>query len=83
MGLVDEVVPADQLMDVAHETANTFVSMSREVLASQKGIVAKWLEMGEEESAAFTIKEFSRIFTTPTPHEGMSAFLEKRAPDFG
>ena len=83
MGLVDRVVPADQLMDVAHETANTFVGMSRDVLASQKDIVAKWLEMGEEDSAAFTIKEFSRIFTTPAPHEGMTAFLEKRAPDFG
>ncbi len=83
MGLVDRVVPADQLMEVAHETASTFVGMSREVLASQKDIVAKWLELGEEESAAFTIKEFARIFTTPAPHEGMSAFLEKRAPDFG
>jgi len=83
MGLVDRVVPAGQLMDVAHETANTFVGMSRDVLASQKDIVAKWLELGEEESAAFTIKEFSRIFNTPAPHEGMSAFLEKRKPDFG
>ena len=83
IGLVDRVVPTDQLMDVAHETANTFVGMSREVLASQKEIVTKWLELGEEDSAAFTIKEFSRIFTTPAPHEGMSAFLEKRTPDFG
>jgi len=83
MGLVDRVVPADQLMETAHETAKTFVGMSREVLASQKDIVAKWLELGEEDSAAFTIKEFSRIFTTPAPHEGMSAFLEKRKPDFG
>ena len=83
MGLVDRVVPADQLMKVAHKTANIFVGMSREVLASQKDIVGKWLELGEEESAAFTIKEFARIFTTPAPHEGMSAFLEKRKPDFG
>jgi enoyl-CoA hydratase len=83
MGLLDRVVPADQLMKVAHDTANTFVGMSRDVLASQKDIVAKWLELGEEESAKFTIKEFSRIFTTGAPHEGMSAFLEKRAPDFG
>ena len=83
MGLVDRVVPADQLMDVARETANTFVGMSRDVLTSQKDIVAKWLELGEEESAAFTIKEFSRIFTTGAPHEGMTAFLEKRAPQFG
>ena len=68
MGLVDRVVPVDQLMTVAHETAGTFMGMSRNVLASQKDIVANWLELGEEESAAFTIKEFVRIFTTPVPH---------------
>ena len=83
MGLVDRVVPASSLMDAAHETANQFLGMSRDVLASQKNIVAKWLELGEEESAEFTIKEFARIFTTPVPHEGMSAFLEKRTPEFG
>ena len=83
IGLVDRVVPADQLMDAAQETANTFLGMSRDVVASQKDIVAKWLELGEEDSAAFTIREFSRIFATSAPHEGMSAFLEKRAPDFG
>ncbi|MCH9016550.1 MAG: enoyl-CoA hydratase/isomerase family protein [Chloroflexi bacterium] len=83
MGLVDRVVPAGSLMDVAHETANRFLGMSRDVLASQKNIVAKWLELGEEASAQFTIKEFARIFNTPAPHEGMAAFLEKRAPDYG
>ncbi|NQW24454.1 MAG: enoyl-CoA hydratase/isomerase family protein [SAR202 cluster bacterium] len=83
MGMVDRVVPVDSLMNVAHETANQFLGMSRDVLASQKEIVAKWLELGEEESAAYTIKEFARIFTTPHPHEGMSAFLERREPDFG
>ena len=83
IGLVDRVVSSDQLMDAAQETANTFLGMSRDVVASQKDIVAKWLELGEEDSAAFTIREFSRIFTTPAPHEGMSAFLEKRAPNFG
>ena len=83
IGLVDRVVSSDQLMDAAQETANTFLGMSRDVVASQKDIVAKWLELGEEDSAAFTIREFSRIFATSAPHEGMSAFLEKRAPDFG
>ncbi len=83
MGMVDRVVPVDSLMAVAHETANQFLGMSRDVLASQKDIVAKWLELGEEESAEYTIKEFARIFTTPAPHEGMTAFLEKRAPEFG
>lgn len=83
MGLVDRVVPADSLMAVAQETASHFLGMSRDVLASQKDIIARWLELGEEESARFTIKEFTRLFTTPIPHEGMAAFLEKRAPEFG
>ena len=83
IGLVDRVVSADQLMDAALETANTFLGMSRDVVASQKDIVAKWLELGEEDSAAFTIREFSRIFATSAPYEGRSAFLEKRAPNFG
>jgi enoyl-CoA hydratase/carnithine racemase len=83
MGLVDLVVSAGSLMQEAHEMAGRFLGMSRDVLASQKDIVAKWLELGEEASAEFTIKEFARIFNTGAPHEGMSAFLEKRAPDFG
>ena len=74
IGLVDRVVSSDQLMDAAQETANTFLGMSRDVVASQKDIVAKWLELGEEDSAAFTIREFSRIFTcllytSPSPRD--------------
>ena len=68
IGLVDRVVSSDQLMDAAQETANTFLGMSRDVVASQKDIVAKWLELGEEDSAAFTIREFSRIFALSLIH---------------
>ena len=82
MGLVDRVVAAGSLMREARETANGFLGMSRQVLASQKHIIAKWLELGEEQSADFTIEEFARIFATPIPREGMSAFLEKREPEF-
>ena len=82
MGLVDIVVPEDSLMNKAHEIADQFLGMSRDVLASQKDIITKWLELGEEDSAKFTIQEFSRIFNTSAPHEGMSAFLEKRKPNF-
>ncbi len=82
MGLVDIVVPEDSLMKTAHEMAGKFLDISRDVLASQKDIVTKWLELGEEDSAKFTIQEFTRIFNTPAPHEGMTAFLEKRKPNF-
>ena len=51
MGLVDRVVPADALMDTVYEVANGLLGMSRDVLAPQKDIVAKWLDLEEEESA--------------------------------
>ena len=82
IGLVDEVVEHDQVHTLAMDTAREFLSMARPVLASQKDIVAKWLELGEAESAEYTIKAFALGFATPYPHEAMTAFLEKRAPRF-
>ncbi len=82
IGLVDEVVDADRVHDAAMDTARQFLGMARYVLAAQKDIVAKWLELGEADSAEYTIKTFALGFATPYPHEAMTAFLEKRPPRF-
>lgn len=82
IGLVDEVVEHERVHERALSTAAEFLGMARPVLASQKDIVAKWLELGEAESAKYTIKAFALGFATPYPHEAMTAFLEKRAPRF-
>ena len=82
IGLVDEVTQHEQVRTRAMDTAREFLGMARPVLASQKDIVAKWLELGEAESAEYTIKAFALGFATPYPHEAMTAFLEKRAPHF-
>ena len=82
IGLVDEVVEHERVHETALSTAAEFLGMARPVLASQKDIVAKWLELGEAESAEYTIKAFALGFATPYPHEAMTAFLEKRAPRF-
>ena len=82
IGLVDEVVENDQLHVAAMEMAREFLGMARPVLAMQKDIVARWLELGEEDSAEYTIKTFALGFATPYPKEAMSAFLEKRPPRF-
>lgn len=82
IGLVDEVVEHDRVHETALETAREFLGMARPVLAAQKDIVGKWLELGEAESAEYTIKTFALGFATPYPHEAMSAFLEKRPPRF-
>ena len=82
MGLVDHVVPSDSLMDKASEVARGFLGISRDVLALQKDIVTKWLELGENESAEYSIKAFALFFASSRPAEAMEAFLEKRPPLF-
>ena len=82
IGLVDEVVDPEGLHDASMDRAREFLGMARPVLAAQKDIVARWLELGEAESAEYTIKTFALGFATPYPHEAMTAFLEKRPPQF-
>ena len=82
IGLVDRVVPRHELDRAALEIARGFQAMSRHVLSVQKEVVTKWLEMGEEEAAEYSIKAFALCFATADPNEAMNAFLEKRPPRF-
>ena len=82
IGLVDRLVPKDLLLDRAFEAAQVFYGMSRDVLSLQKDIIAKWLELGEEEATEYSIKAFALNFASPHPREAMEAFLEKRQPLF-
>ena len=82
MGLVDRVVPNDTLNAAALEAAEKFRNISPQVLAAQKDIIVKWLELGDEQAAEYSIKVFALGFTSSYPQEAMSAFLEKREPRF-
>lgn len=82
IGVVDRVVGKADLEQTALATAQTFLGLSRYVLAAQKQIVSAWLEMNEEAAAEYSIKTFALCFATPDPHEAMTAFLEKRPPRF-
>ena len=82
MGLVDQVVAKDAVHDAAMETTEKFRNISPKVMAAQKDIIVKWLEMGDEQSAEYSIKAFALGFTTGHPQEAMTAFLEKREPRF-
>ena len=82
MGLVDRVVPPSDVTKTATEVAESLLGMSRAVLAAQKNVVAKWLELSEEESTEFSIQTFVQSFKTSQPKEAMEAYLEKRPPRF-
>jgi enoyl-CoA hydratase/carnithine racemase len=67
MGLIDQVVPKGSAEPAAMETAEKFRNISPKVLAAQKDIIAKWLELGEEQAADYSIKAFALGFTTGHP----------------
>ena len=82
IGLVDRIVAPAELEVAAQDTARQFAGMSRYILARQKAIVSKWLELDETAATEYSIQTFARCFATPYPKEAMTAFLEKRAPQF-
>ena len=82
VGLVDQVVPRGAVEAAAMEAVEKFRTISPLVLASQKDIIAKWLELGEEQAAEYSIKAFALGFTTGHPQEAINAFFEKREPRF-
>ena len=82
IGLVNKVVPADQLMTAAEEMARTI--MSRGPLAVRAAIeaVMSGSEMPFEEGQFLEATLFGLLASTEDMKEGMGAFLEKRKAEF-
>jgi enoyl-CoA hydratase len=81
-GLVSRIVPADQLLDEAWSLAETIAGMSKPVTAMVKEVVNKAYETTLAEGVAFERRVFHSAFALEDQTEGMSAFIDKRAPDF-
>ena len=82
IGLVNKVVPADQLMATAEEMARKI--MSRGPLAIRAAIeaVMRGSEMPFEEGQFLEATLFGLLCASEDTKEGMNAFLEKRAANF-
>ncbi|MGS2808961.1 enoyl-CoA hydratase [Nocardia sp. MW-W600-9] len=81
-GLVSRIVPADQLLDAALETAQTIASMSLPVAMIAKEAVNRAFETTLTEGVLFERRVFHSLFATDDQKEGMAAFVEKRTPNF-
>lgn len=80
MGLVNEVVPNDDLMPAARRLAATLISSSPTSLETTKRLLLEMSEAELDREISMAIEENSAIRSTPDFSEGLSAFLEKRAP---
>lgn len=82
IGLVNRVVPADQLMNTAEEMARKI--MSRGPLAIRASIEAVMIgsEMSVQEGQFLEATLFGLLCASEDTKEGMKAFLEKRQANF-
>lgn len=81
-GLVNHVVPQDQLLAKCNELAAAIMKNSPTALASAIRAVNAGYEPGAN-GMQREIEEFGKCFGTPDFIEGTGAFLEKRKPVFG
>ena len=82
IGLVNKVVPADQLESTVLELANKLASRSPVTLKIAKETINKGMESNLEVGSVYETECFGICFSTYDHTEGINAFLEKRQPEF-
>lgn len=82
MGLVNEIVPQAKLLARARELATTLAGMSPISLAHTKRLLAKFAEAQLDRELDLAIEESAQVRETEDFREGITAFLEKRKPQW-
>jgi len=82
MGLVNKVVPPENLMAEAKELARKLLSKSSIALALAKKAITSGANMNLPSGLDLEAECFALVFATEDQKEGMSAFLQKRKPEF-
>jgi len=81
-GLVNRVVPADELMDHANALAMKLAQSAPIALALAKRALSRTHEMNLEEALDYEAQLQSVAGRSDDHKEGVAAFVEKRAPSF-
>jgi enoyl-CoA hydratase/carnithine racemase len=81
-GLVNKVVPAEELETTTRKLAGQIAEASPLVIGVGKGAFYRQLEMPIEQAYAYTKEVMSFNATFADAQEGICAFLEKRKPEW-
>lgn len=82
MGLVNKVCAPESLMGEVLETAKLMAAKGRVALRAAKQAINTGLNVDAASGSLFEENSFSLCFNSQDAKEGISAFLEKRAPVF-
>lgn len=82
LGLLNKVVPAEELDKAVDELVQKLLSKSSVVLGIIKLAINKGIEMDLDRALYYEAECFSSARTTEDSKEGLAAFVEKRPPRF-
>jgi len=82
IGLVNRVVPMEELMDAAKETAAKIAAKSPAALKLAKQAVNKGMQTSLQDGLDYEYEMYALAQSLEDKAEGVNAFLEKRKPNF-
>jgi enoyl-CoA hydratase len=82
MGLVNGVFDPEELMEKTLEVARTIASKGPLAVAAAKAAINQALQGDHAENLQAEADNFGELFSSADAREGMTAFVEKRAPNF-
>ena len=82
IGLVNKVLPADELMFSVEKLATLIIKNAPQSISATIRLVNKREISSIKDGLAREQEEFSSLFNTKDTYEGLSAFMEKRKPVF-
>ncbi len=82
LGLVQKVSEPHELMDKAFEVAQRIASNGRYAVKAVKELARKSLAASFEDGSELESEVFAGLFDRPEANEGLSAFMEKRKPNW-
>jgi len=82
LGLVQKITEPDELMNEARKIASKIASKGKMSVAKVKQVTVQGTDLNFSEARKLEIEAFASMFGTPEATEGMTAFLEKRKPNW-
>lgn len=78
IGLVNKVVPLEDLMDEAKKMASKIIANAPVAVKLSKDAINRGTQVAIDEAVAIEAEDFGKCFATEDQTEGMTAFLERR-----